>query len=135
MCIVRAKHTLTYIHTKNNISHLVITVEISFQATFNEHSERWVYRIGKWSNDRMESGHRKLLANPRATANFISILFFGWSIPLFKRTYNKILDSNDVSEPLVEDRSSILGDRLERYIYIYILHFEWFMSIETDMNV
>lgn len=63
----------------------------------------------------MESGRRKLQANPRATANFFSIVFFGWSIPLFKRTYNKVLDATDVSEPLTEDRSSTLGDRLERY--------------------
>lgn len=70
----------------------------------------------------MESGHRKLLSNPRETASWISIIFFGWSIPLFRRTYNKALDSCDVSAPLKDDRSSILGDRLERY--------QQFMSIE-----
>lgn len=63
----------------------------------------------------MDLGKRKLRENPRQTANLISILFFGWSIPIFKRTYNKTLDSNDACEPLVQDRSIALGDRLERY--------------------
>lgn len=62
----------------------------------------------------MESGVRKLHANPRKTANWLSVLFFGWSIPIFKRTYNKILDPNDATEPLISDQSSVLGDRLER---------------------
>lgn len=63
----------------------------------------------------MESGCRKLQINPREKANWISILFFGWTIPFFKRTYGKILDSSDVSEPLEEDQSRVLGNRLERY--------------------
>lgn len=63
----------------------------------------------------MESGHRKLLPNPRAKANFISFVFFGWSIPFFRRAYNEVLGPGDVSEPLANDRSNVLGDRLERY--------------------
>lgn len=62
----------------------------------------------------MESGHRKLLKNPRQTASIASILFFGWSIPIFKKTYKHILQSNDAIEPLNNDRSEYLGDRLER---------------------
>lgn len=62
-------------------------------------------------------GKRKLHANPRQTANLLSILFFGWSIPIFKRTYDKTLDSSDACEPLLQDRSAALGDRLERYIH------------------
>ncbi|XP_055317503.1 probable multidrug resistance-associated protein lethal(2)03659 isoform X2 [Sitodiplosis mosellana] len=52
--------------------------------------------------------------NPRESANLISILLFGWSIPFFKAAYNRTLDSNDVCVPLREDLSCVLGDRLER---------------------
>lgn len=62
----------------------------------------------------MESGQRKLLKNPRQSANFISVLFFGWSIPIFTKSYTKLLHPNDAFEPLDEDRSNVLGDRLER---------------------
>lgn len=62
----------------------------------------------------MESGGRKLQPNPRENANFLSLLFFGWTIPLFKRTYGKILDASDVCQPLTEDQSYTLGDRLNR---------------------
>lgn len=67
----------------------------------------------------METGKRKLLSNPRQTASIPSILFFGWTIPFFKRSYRKVLDPNDVSEPLVIDQSSSLGDRLERYVKFF----------------
>lgn len=63
----------------------------------------------------MESGRRKLQENPRQTASLISIIFFSWSIPLFKRTYDKTLDAQDASAPLKCDQSSVLGDRIERY--------------------
>lgn len=69
----------------------------------------------------MESGCRKFQPNPRQTANLFSIVFFGWTIPLFRRTYDKILNCDDVSEPLPDDRSKALGDRLERYV-VYKLH-------------
>lgn len=65
----------------------------------------------------MESGNRKLQANPRASASWFSILFFGWTIPMFKRTYNRILRVCDINEPLTVDQSRVLGDRLERYIF------------------
>lgn len=54
-------------------------------------------------------------ANPRKSANLISMLMFGWTIPVFRRTNNKDLDSNDVFEPLDADRSRTLGNQLERY--------------------
>lgn len=63
----------------------------------------------------MESGRRKLQINPREKANPISILFFAWTIPFFLRTNGKNLTSNDVSEPLEEDLSCVLGNRIERY--------------------
>lgn len=64
----------------------------------------------------MESGYRTLLKNPRQSANLISIIFFGWSIPIFKRTYENVLHPNDAFEPLDEDRSEYLGNRLEKYV-------------------
>lgn len=63
----------------------------------------------------MESSYQKLLKNPRQSASLISVLFFGWSIPLFKTSYKRVLNSNDAFEPLSDDRSKVLGDRLERY--------------------
>lgn len=66
----------------------------------------------------MDSVQRKLQKNPRQSASLISVLFFGWSIPFFKATYNKTLYGNDASEPLPDDRSNVLGDRLEKYVNI-----------------
>lgn len=65
----------------------------------------------------MESGTRKLQTNPRERANWLSILFFAWTIPIFKRTHGKLLDASDVNEPLKEDQSYVLGNRLERYVH------------------
>lgn len=62
----------------------------------------------------MEFGQRKLSANPRKSANIISVLLMGWIIPLFKRSYTKHLHPNDVYEPLDADRSKSLCDRLDR---------------------
>ncbi|XP_031622965.1 multidrug resistance-associated protein 4-like, partial [Contarinia nasturtii] len=62
----------------------------------------------------MESTSRKLLKNPRYGANFISVLFFGWTIPIFKTSYSNVLHPSDAFEPLEEDLSDKLGDRLER---------------------
>lgn len=78
----------------------------------------------------MELGERKLQENPRQSANLISILFFGWSIPIFKKTYNKTLDSNDACEPLLQDRSIELGNRLERYICLLL-----FEPIERKLTI
>lgn len=65
----------------------------------------------------MEYGHRRLSKNPRQNANFLSVIFFGWSIPIFKKTYNvNVLHPNDAFQPLDEDLSEILGDRLEKYV-------------------
>lgn len=61
----------------------------------------------------MESTKRKLLANPRKSANIFSVLFFTWTIPIFKNSFNKELDTDDVYEPLSVDQSSELGNRLD----------------------
>lgn len=64
----------------------------------------------------MEVGQRKLAQNPRKSASLISKLFFGWSIPIFKRSYGIQLHPNDAFAPLDEDHSKILGDRLEKWV-------------------
>lgn len=62
----------------------------------------------------MESSKRKMDENPRETANIFSILLFSWTIPLFKKGYNKVLELEDIFRPLDVDRSELLGDRLEK---------------------
>lgn len=64
----------------------------------------------------METAYRILSKNPRQSANLLSVMFFGWTVPIFKKSYHKILSSKDVFEPLDGDRSDQLGDRLETYI-------------------
>lgn len=61
----------------------------------------------------MESIQRKLPSNPREKTNFLSILFFTWTIPLFKKGYAKVLQFDDIFQPLKSDKSDVLGDRLE----------------------
>lgn len=66
----------------------------------------------------MDSAYRKLLPNPRQSASWLSILFFGWTIPMFKQSYqDESLDSNDAFGPIESDQSDRLGDRLEKYDY------------------
>lgn len=62
----------------------------------------------------MESSRRKMMANPRETANILSTIVFGWTVPLFLKGYKKDLDMGDMYQPLTSDRSESLGDRLER---------------------
>ncbi|XP_076243243.1 ATP-binding cassette sub-family C member 4 [Calliopsis andreniformis] len=66
----------------------------------------------------MDSSHVKANPNPRVKANFLSILFWWWTIDLFKTGYRKVLQSDDLYEPLKTDRSNVLGDRLEKRWYI-----------------
>ncbi|XP_055306876.1 ATP-binding cassette sub-family C member 4-like [Sitodiplosis mosellana] len=61
----------------------------------------------------MESNHCKLPPNPRESANILSIVFFTWTLPLFKKGYEKILKLGDIFQPLTSDKSDKLGDRLE----------------------
>lgn len=62
----------------------------------------------------MESSKRKLDANPKENANILSILLFSWTIPIFKKGYRKVIEIEDIFRPLNEDRSDLLGDRLEK---------------------
>lgn len=61
----------------------------------------------------MESIQRKLPANPGEKINIFSCLLFTWTIPLFKKGYAKVLQLDDIFQPLNCDKSDVLGDRLE----------------------
>ncbi|XP_018561045.1 multidrug resistance-associated protein 4 [Anoplophora glabripennis] len=52
--------------------------------------------------------------NPRDSANPLSVIFFAYTIGMFKKGYRKTLDVDDLYNPLRSDRSMLLGDRLER---------------------
>lgn len=62
----------------------------------------------------MESVRQALPPNPRAKANILSVLTFWWTIDLFRKGYRKVLELGDLFQPLTEDRSERLGDRLEK---------------------
>lgn len=61
----------------------------------------------------MESTKRKLPTNPREKAGIFSILFFCWTFPIFKKGYSKVLQLDDIFQPLNVDRSELLGNRLD----------------------
>lgn len=62
----------------------------------------------------MENSEQKNIDNPRETANVFSILTFWYSLDLFRRCNGKVLQAEDLYKPLSVDRSSSLGDRLEK---------------------
>lgn len=61
----------------------------------------------------MESVKRTLPLNPRENANIISVLLYWWTIGIFKKGYKKVLELNDLYQPLSVDQSENLGNRLE----------------------
>ncbi|XP_072393683.1 ATP-binding cassette sub-family C member 4-like [Diabrotica undecimpunctata] len=52
--------------------------------------------------------------NPRDGANVFSVLFFSYTIEMFRKGYRKVLDVDDLYNPIRSDRSTVLGDRLEK---------------------
>lgn len=62
----------------------------------------------------MDTGNRTYLPNPRESAGIFSVVFHIWTIPLFRKGNAKILELNDVYQPLRVDRSQTLGHRLEQ---------------------
>ena len=51
--------------------------------------------------------------NPSETAGWLSITFFWWMNSLLALGYRKDLELEDLYEPRKEDKSEVLGDRLE----------------------
>lgn len=64
----------------------------------------------------MEHGEQKRTNNPRENANPVSIATFWWSLDLFRKGYSKILEMEDLYQPLKVDESASLGTRLERQV-------------------
>ncbi|RLU20388.1 hypothetical protein DMN91_006997 [Ooceraea biroi] len=62
----------------------------------------------------MDTTKRKSKPNPREKANIISVLLWWWTLSLFKTGYKKVLEVEDLFDPLKVDRSTLLGDRLEK---------------------
>lgn len=52
--------------------------------------------------------------NPRDKATPFGLLFFTYTIGMFKKGYSKTFEVDDLYNPIKSDRSMILGDRLER---------------------
>lgn len=67
----------------------------------------------------METVRKKLKENPRDSANIFSVLIFSWVIPLFKQGFSKPLDTEDLFQSRNCDKSNILAERLQRYIYLF----------------
>lgn len=67
----------------------------------------------------MESVAQHIEPNPRKSANFLSVITFAWTISIFRRGWKRPFDSSSTYETLDEDRSSSLGDRLEKYDEIH----------------
>lgn len=64
----------------------------------------------------METVKKKLKQNPRDTANIFSVLIFSWIIPLFKDGFSKPLDTEDLFQSRQCDKSSLLADKLQKYV-------------------
>ncbi|XP_018346781.1 PREDICTED: multidrug resistance-associated protein 4-like [Trachymyrmex septentrionalis] len=62
----------------------------------------------------MDSTKIKSKPNPREKTNIVSVLLWWWTISLFKTGYKKALEIEDLFDPLKVDRSTFLGDRLEK---------------------
>ncbi|KAL1021945.1 hypothetical protein UPYG_G00020230 [Umbra pygmaea] len=63
----------------------------------------------------MEPVKKDAKANPLATANVFSRLFFCWLNPLFSIGYKRRLEEDDMYKLLPEDGSEKLGEELQRY--------------------
>uniref|UniRef100_A0A8C9R3X4 Multidrug resistance-associated protein 4 n=1 Tax=Scleropages formosus TaxID=113540 RepID=A0A8C9R3X4_SCLFO len=63
----------------------------------------------------MEPLSKDAKANPSATANLFSRVFFCWLNPLFRIGYKRKLEEDDMYKVLPEDGSERLGEQLQRY--------------------
>ncbi|XP_032678119.1 multidrug resistance-associated protein 4-like [Odontomachus brunneus] len=62
----------------------------------------------------MDSPRMKSRPNPKEKANIVSVLLWWWATDVFRLGYTKVAELEDFYELLKEDRSNILGDRLEK---------------------
>ncbi|XP_069672860.1 ATP-binding cassette sub-family C member 4-like [Periplaneta americana] len=61
----------------------------------------------------MDTGKKRDNPNPREHANPISVLFFLWTVGLFRKGYRENLVEEDLYNPLKTDESEYLGNKLE----------------------
>lgn len=61
----------------------------------------------------MDFEYKKDVPNPRETTNPVSKLFFWWIVPFLRKGFKKNLEVDDVYNPLREDISKNLGDKVE----------------------
>ncbi|KAK7872348.1 hypothetical protein R5R35_002792 [Gryllus longicercus] len=61
----------------------------------------------------MDSSKKHHNPNPKATANPVSKLFLWWTRKIFWTGYRRELEEADLYNPMLEDQSEVLGDRLE----------------------
>ncbi|XP_031637722.1 multidrug resistance-associated protein 4-like, partial [Contarinia nasturtii] len=61
----------------------------------------------------MDSTQYKLPPNPSDSANFLSNIFSIWLFPFFKKGYEKVLTFEDMFKTREQDKSELLGNRLE----------------------
>lgn len=62
----------------------------------------------------MDFTKERLNPNPREKATPFGLLFFTYTIGMFRKGYSKTFEVDDLYNPIKSDRSKILGDRLER---------------------
>lgn len=62
----------------------------------------------------MEQTECSTADNPKEKANIFSVLTFWYTLDLFKKGHNKVLEINDLYKPIKADESGLLGDRLEK---------------------
>ncbi|XP_074035480.1 probable multidrug resistance-associated protein lethal(2)03659 isoform X2 [Leptinotarsa decemlineata] len=62
----------------------------------------------------MDPATEKYNPNPREGANILSVVSYWYTLPIFRKGMRKTLDVDDIYNPLKQDRSTLLGDKLER---------------------
>nr|CAD7450206.1 unnamed protein product [Timema bartmani] len=71
----------------------------------------------------MEAYNKQDKTHFRKPTPFISDLFFGYTIPIFKKGYNGDLEESDLLGPVKKDQSNIVGDAIEA---------TWFEELELS---
>lgn len=62
----------------------------------------------------MDTAETNLRKNDRKNASFLSILTHCWTADFLKTGYRRELNISDLLEPLDDDKSEALGNRLQR---------------------
>ncbi|XP_066138463.1 ATP-binding cassette sub-family C member 4-like isoform X2 [Euwallacea fornicatus] len=63
----------------------------------------------------MDAAFKLEKENPKKKANFLSKLFFAWTIPLFHLGSKRKIKLTDLYQTLPVDKSEVVGEKLQRY--------------------